>query len=212
MQDTSYADMLAEIGELEASAKKEALCFVDISGVQGGEAQEAAAGYGKMLEVVEEVESKQQKGSAGRQQAQRQAAQEKVERRTAEADAEQASRHESIREEVEGIASRMPAPKPKFGELKIKRLDTKKLVLPNLPISDQIRELEQIMAALKENALDGDQMKVARLELAGLKQHVKDMEEELAREKKSLSALDRSLWDMREQRLDEAVSLMRGGA
>ena len=106
----------------------------------------------------------------------------------------------------------MPAPKPKFGELKIKRLDTKKLVLPNLPISDQIRELEQIMAALKENALDGDQMKVARLELAGLKQHVKDMEEELAREKKSLSALDRSLWDMREQRLDEAVSLMRGGA
>ena len=97
--------MLAEIGELEASAKKEALCFVDISGVQGGEAQEAAAGYGKMLEVVEEVESKQQKGSAGRQQAQRQAAQEKVERRTAEADAEQASRHESIREEVEGIAS-----------------------------------------------------------------------------------------------------------
>jgi hypothetical protein len=210
LPDVSYAEMLTVIEGLEAGAKRGELCLIDISKVAGSEKQAAAPGYGKMLDMAEGVEAKPQKGTAARQQSAKQAV-ERENRTAAEGIAEvQQPKRESIKAEMQGIVSGLHEAKPKFNELKIKRMNTKGLVLPGLPISDQIRELEQIVAALKENALDKEQAKVARLELEGLQQVVKDLEDELAKEKKSLGELDRSLWDMRRQRLEEALSLLKG--
>ncbi len=209
MPDVSYADMLTVIEGLEAGAKRGELCLVDISKVAGSGQQAAAPGYGKMLDMAEEVEAKPQKGAAARQQSAKQAV-ERESRTAAEGIAEaQQPKRESIKAEMQGIVSGLHEAKPKFNELKIKRVNTNDLVLPGLPISDQIRELEQIVAALRENALDKEQAKIARLELEGLQQVVNDLEDELAREKRSLSELDRSLWDMRRQRLTEALSLIK---
>ena len=209
MPDASYEGMLTEIERLEAVAKREALCLVDISGVMAGGQEGATAGYGTMLSIVEGVESRPQRGAA-KQQAARQA-QEKEPRRTAGNVGAGQPMREEIKEKMKGIVSGLPEAKTKFGEMRIKRINTKDLVLPNLPISDQIQELEQIVAALNENALNKDQKKVARLEVEGLQQYVQELEEELARENKALSAIDRSLWDMRAQRLNEALALFKKG-
>lgn len=51
---------------------------------------------------------------------------------------------------------------------RITKIQTKKLVLPNLSLQDQIHELEGVLEALDQNALDSDQLKIVRLEIAGV--------------------------------------------
>jgi len=51
---------------------------------------------------------------------------------------------------------------------RISRIQAKKLVLPNLSIQDQMHELEGILDALDQNALDLEQLKIVRLEVAGV--------------------------------------------
>jgi len=51
---------------------------------------------------------------------------------------------------------------------RISKIQTKKLVLPNLSIQDQMHELEGILDALDQNALDLEQLKIVRLEVAGV--------------------------------------------
>jgi hypothetical protein len=202
--------MLTLIERLEAGTKKEELCLVNISGVSESGEQAAPEGYGKLLEIVEAVESKPQKISNAKQQIARQA-QEKEDRKAAEnVGAWQPSSRKDIKEEMGGIANGMPEAKPKFDEMKIKKM-AEDLVLPNLPISDQMQELEQIVSALKEKAFNKEQVKVARTEIEGLQRYVNELGKELKREKKDLSALDKSLWDMRERRLKEAMSLIKKG-
>ena len=68
-----------------------------------------------------------------------------------------------------------------------------------------------IITALKEDAFDDEQMKVVRRELGGLKDYVIELERELKKTNKSLDQLDQSLWEIRDQRLGEALALLRGG-
>ena len=197
--------MLALIEGLEAGAKKEELCLVDISGVSETEQEAPAPGYGRMLAIVDGIEARPQKVMTARQQAAKQ-----EERRAVEVAASgQPSKRGNIKKEMQGIVGGMQEMTPKFTELKMKTADIEDLVLPNLPISDQIQELEQIVAALREKSFDREQIKVARQELEGLKRYVEELDAEMAKEKKTLNELDRSLWNMREHRLREALALIK---
>jgi len=204
--------MLTLIEGLEAGVKREELCMIDLSKVTEGGQQGAAPAYDNMLDIAEEVESKPQRGPSARQQIAKQ-----VNVKVTNAfegrgiGAAQPSKRESIKAEMRGIVSGLQDAKPAFAELRIKKIDTSELMLPNLPISDQIKELERIVSVLKENGLDSEQTKIARLELEGLQQCVKDLKDGMAQGDNILSELDRSLWDMREQRLDEALSLIEKG-
>ncbi|MDE1762229.1 MAG: hypothetical protein KGH59_03620 [Candidatus Micrarchaeota archaeon] len=53
-------------------------------------------------------------------------------------------------------------------EERISKMQTKKLVLPNLSVQDQMHELEGILEALDQNALDAEQLKIVKLEVAGV--------------------------------------------
>ena len=206
--------MLKEMEELEGSAKAEELGFVDISRMFGGKVQAAAPGYRKMLELLEGIESKQKAAERERPQAarQEQAAHAEAGSKTAEVGAGTAANAQRVKEEMHTIIGGLSAPKPKFGELRIKRPNALESVLPNLQISDQIQELERIIAALKKNAFDREQMKIVRTELNDLKDYVGALKKRLRKEGKGLNELDQSLWDIRDSRLGEAISLSKSGA
>ncbi|MDE1827800.1 MAG: hypothetical protein KGH65_01425 [Candidatus Micrarchaeota archaeon] len=53
-------------------------------------------------------------------------------------------------------------------ESRVSKIQTKKLVLPSLSLQDQMHELEGILDALDQNALDAEQLKIVRLEIAGV--------------------------------------------
>jgi hypothetical protein len=210
LQETSYEDMLKAIDALEAGAKRGELGYIDIAGI-GGAGGTAAESYREMLGTVEEIDAKQ-KGFSAIKQAARQT-HEQEERKVAEgakATEQQARRKRAEEAEVKAVAGGMPEAKPRFGALRIKIESDKGLVLPGLQISDQVHELERIVSALRENALNEGQIKIARMEVEGLKRHVLALENELEREGKILGQLDQSLWGMRNQRLDEALALLDG--
>jgi hypothetical protein len=219
--------MLKIIAAMEAGAKKEELGYIEISGISGAEGT-VAESYREMLDTVEDIEAKQKGYQVIKPQVVKQA-HEQEERKVVEVpraaekpvekpvDVEKARAAEKLakreraeKEEVKAVASSMPVAKPRFGALKIKAVSDKGLVLPGLQISDQIHELERIVAALKENAFDQEQIKITRMETEGLEREVLELKKELRREGKKLSPLEQSLWDMRDLRLDEVSALLSG--
>jgi hypothetical protein len=203
--------MVKVIEGLEKGAKAKELSYIDISGMLGNKAGAGAAEYGKMLEVVEGMESKQ-KGGAERQQAAKQAQQAQgLEANKLKQGGAPSAGNERVKEEMQKMIGGLPEIRPKFGEFKIRRTNAGDLVLPNLPISDQIQELERIIAVLKENVLNKEQRATIGTELEGLDRYVRKLKKESAKEKKGRSKSDQSLWEMRDQRLREAGSLFRSG-
>lgn len=72
------------------------------------------------------------------------------------------------------------------------------LVLPNLPVADQVGELERIADGLREGAFSEDQLEIVREELRGLSRAAKG-----ARQGDELSKL-------RDSRLSDALQLLEG--
>jgi hypothetical protein len=223
LEETSYNDMLKVIDALEASAKKAELVYIDMSEVKEGTEGVATESYREMLKTVEDIESRQ-KGSQVFKQTVKQAPQAQEVQKPVEAvkkpvevakkpmwaarTVQPAKREREEREEIRAVAGKMPEAKPRFKGIRIKPASDKNLVLPGLQISDQVHELERIVSALKEHLLDDDQIKVARMEIEGLKRNVMDLKRELQRDNMSLSQLEQTLWDMRDQRLGEAEELL----
>jgi len=165
-----------------------------------------------MLELLEGIEAKQR--GVERPQRAAQAAREEA-RKTAETAGPgpgTAAVEGRMKEEMHTIIGGLSPTKPNFKEIKMKRPNAPKTVLPNLQISDQIQELERIITALRENVLDKEQMKIVKLELAGLKDYINKLRKEIEKEGKSLNELDQSLWAIRDQRLEEAIILSKSGA
>ncbi|MGC8687487.1 MAG: hypothetical protein ACP5RM_02180 [Candidatus Micrarchaeia archaeon] len=107
-----------------------------------------------------------------------------------------------------GSIVRNLGPIKKLGGIKIKRVNTSQLVLPNLTLADQIAELERIIEGLKENVFDNEHMQIVVEELTGLNQVVNDMKKKGTASK---SELEQSLINLRDERLIEALALLPGG-
>jgi hypothetical protein len=114
-----------------------------------------------------------------------------------------------MQDELKKIIAELPKTTPKFNPVKIKPISSNGIVLPSLQTSDQLHELEHIISALKESSFDKEQIGIVKLELGGLDRHVRELKKELLKEKKSLNPLDQSLCDMRDQRLNEALALLK---
>ncbi|MGC8571783.1 MAG: hypothetical protein ACP5RI_02765 [Candidatus Micrarchaeia archaeon] len=91
--------------------------------------------------------------------------------------------------------------------MKIK-INIKDLVLPNLPVSDQISELERIIEGLNEHVFDSEHLEIVAEEVYGLEQYINIMKKAEKGKKKQLSDLERSLEELRDQRLSDAVALL----
>ncbi|MGI0141332.1 MAG: hypothetical protein ACREBF_01625 [Candidatus Micrarchaeales archaeon] len=71
---------------------------------------------------------------------------------------------------------------------------TSKLVLPNLALQDQVNELQGINDALGQNALDAEQIKIVKLEIAGV---------EISRKREKIDASQAAVLAMRDKLLSD---------
>lgn len=94
----------------------------------------------------------------------------------------------------------------------IKRINMKDLVLPSVSMADQISELERIIEGLKENVFDEEHLDIVIQEVYGLSQYVEKTDKDLKKKHVELSQLERSLWQIRDQRLKEATSVLEGAS
>ncbi len=114
--------------------------------------------------------------------------------------------------ELSSIVGRLQQPKqaPLFPEIKLKKkLNMKELVLPNLSIADQISELERIIEGLRENVFDLEQTGIVMQEIYGTEQMVIEERKKLKGKPPSENELEKSLYDIRDQRLTEAAILLQ---
>lgn len=119
--------------------------------------------------------------------------------------AEAVQRHkENIFKELNKVARKFGARQP---SMKKKKIKTEALVLPNLSLTDQIAELERIIEGLNEMVFDQEHLAVITEEIRGLRQTAVD--EAKAKRRDKLNSLEQSLWDLRNQRLTDAILLIQ---
>ncbi|MCL4372229.1 hypothetical protein M1373_02835 [Candidatus Marsarchaeota archaeon] len=105
----------------------------------------------------------------------------------------------------------VPQPQPQK-KLKIKiKYNENDLVLPKLSIADQISELERIIEGLKEHVFDEGHMEVVMQEVYGLSAHIDKSSKDLRKRRITLNETEQSMWNMRNQRLQEAMNLIAAG-
>ncbi len=116
---------------------------------------------------------------------------------------------EAVQEMKEATAE---MPSKQMIKASIKRINMKDLVLPSVSMSDQISELERIIEGLKENVFDEEHLDIVIQEVYGLSQYVEKADKDLKKRHIELSQLERSLWQIRDQRLKEATAILSGAS
>jgi uncharacterized protein YoaH (UPF0181 family) len=122
----------------------------------------------------------------------------------------QKKQREAVSKELGQIVGRIGAGVTQFGEMGRKRINIKDLVLPSLSLADQISELERIIEGLKQQIFDGEHMEIVAQEVYGLRQYIQDTKRRGGggAGAESPGELERSLRDIRDQRIDEAITLI----
>lgn len=118
-----------------------------------------------------------------------------------------AKKRESVANELSQMAKRLASMTPDIQEFTRKKINTKDLVLPTLSIADQISELERIIEGLNERVFDAEHIKVVSQEVYGLRQVVAGQKKKM-KPREGTQSLEQSLWELRDQRLNEASSLL----
>lgn len=124
----------------------------------------------------------------------------------------EAQRKQSAAAELSSIVGRLQRPReaPMFPEIRLKKkVNMKDLVLPNLSVADQISELERIIEGLRENIFNDEQFDIVVQEAYGLEQTVIDEKKRLKGRPPSENELEKSLYDIRDQRLTEVATLLQ---
>jgi hypothetical protein len=96
-------------------------------------------------------------------------------------------------------------PLPKFKYMSAKKVDVERMVLPSLSMSDQIAELERIMEGIRENIFDAEHFEIVMEEVYSLVKSVDDRKKRMKKSGANVSALEQSLWLLRDRRLEEAI-------
>ncbi|MDE1833285.1 MAG: hypothetical protein KGH58_02600 [Candidatus Micrarchaeota archaeon] len=228
MED-NYEQLLKVVSTVEGAAKPQEVNFIDTSGIGVEIASTQRPRYADMLKLIYGIESKmlaEMKQQAAHPQARAQqevqVQQEKISiaqriepkmqmprpnirigaavSRGLKGMEEIAARREAAARELGAFArEELGAIESRVKTVRIKRINTRSLVLPNLSVSDQIVELERIAEGLKENVFDQDQLSVVRDEVLGLNQVVRESPQ-------SQDALSQA----RDQRLKEVMSMFNG--
>jgi len=113
---------------------------------------------------------------------------------------------QAAEKEIREIISRIPLQKHR---IEVRHVNIKDLVLPSLSISDQVSELERIIEGLRASAFDQDHLSVVAEEVYGLRQEVNRLVREMKKKQAEMNPLDKTLWTMREERLNDAVLLLK---
>ncbi|MGC8652114.1 MAG: hypothetical protein ACP5UH_02595 [Candidatus Micrarchaeia archaeon] len=227
-----YKDMLGMAEDIEEASAKSAVGFVDISKVEA--APSSGVTYDELLNKITRIYSGRVREERPPKEAQRPAhiitaglaqaaySQPQVPARQVPpavqapfqnaAKPQQAPRAQSSEEEAKKAKLELGAVIKKLGSaakipaFRTRQVNISELVLPNLALTDQIAELERIIEGLKENVFDKEHMAIVQEELYGLNQVVNSSKRQGKQVPKS--ELEGSLFELRDQRLAEALVLL----
>ncbi|MEM0149620.1 MAG: hypothetical protein QXW10_01850 [Candidatus Micrarchaeaceae archaeon] len=229
-----YKDMLNVIGNIEKNAAKVEASTIDITPIMNS-SQAQNVSYSELLQKLSKVESKeyekhiirekpkpahiitagleqaaysQPQVYAPARQAEGQAAARQVQPALRQQAVQPPSEAEARRAKIElGSIVKKLGSAAKLPQFRVKHVNASELVLPNLTLADQIAELERIIEGLKEGVFDMEHMEIVKEEVYGLSEIVGEMKKKGAQPAKS--ELEKSLFDLRDQRLSDAVALLK---
>jgi hypothetical protein len=234
-----YSELVDKVVQVEKESAKPDVDFVDTSAISQEEAQAEAQKirtYAEFISFIESIEGKaiiprrvMEVGKPQTPQAQVQTQQQVPSSpqliaagvtQTMHAMGETAPRaqaqQESVKrqklavaQELSELAGKLSSIKAPLSALTRKRINVKDLVLPSLSIPDQVSELERIIEGLHENVFDSEHLEIVRQEVYGLEQVTEDGRAAVKRGKVQLTSLDQSMWTLRDQRLVDAMSLLK---
>ncbi len=196
-----YSELLALVRGIEAAAKKEPVDRVSSDISSGSSVERRPRAFSEMLAELSAIE-----GSQSRQVQQTTARSGMFVRPIPMAAPVPEAHMRAAAGELSAIASavaadrKAPQPEPEF-----KRQRSANLVLPNLSAADQLSELEKIIESIKNRVFDNNQMEIVRDEVFGLYDSMKG-----ANAAGNAGGADPSLLALRDKRLSEALSLLKG--
>ncbi|MEM0154487.1 MAG: hypothetical protein QW814_01480 [Methanothrix sp.] len=200
---SEYEQVVAYIKDIEASSQKPAQVSINISKLFDAPENSSPHTYLDLLNKIDSIES-----SRGGQRIRSQKTVPKESQLIASG-VEQASKAATV-PTAEQQSFEVPESKPQY-KIKVK-FNEKDLVLPKLSIADQISELERIIEGLKEQVFDENHKEIVLQEIYGLSAYMEKSSKDLRKRKITLNQTEQSLWALRQQRLDEAMSLINAGA
>ena len=201
-----YDELAETVSNIDAasSATERAAIKIDVSGLfSSGQPQKVK--YDDLLAKIEGVESRRAIFGA-----QKSAQQPQPEMRGGKSPFE-----EQVEKAVTPAAGgpqadlQVPQTPAALKGIKVKKVSLKDLVLPNLSLPDQVSELERIIESVREGVLDREHIDVVKQEVYGLYYFIELQRKQVAKEKKKLNTLEQSMWNLRDQRLIDAISALK---
>ncbi|MEM3984713.1 MAG: hypothetical protein QXJ35_01950 [Candidatus Micrarchaeaceae archaeon] len=216
---STYDDLVKYLKELEGKATQSPRSTIDLSPLFNMKSEGSKITYIDMVNLIDSLESRKpirgvegQKIAphmevAGVTQAQySQMGQVATPQKTAAMEQPLAGKSAAAGAEVADLTREINVPRIKGFD--IKKINESDLVLPNLSMADQISELEKILEGLKENVFDDKHIGVVIEELYGLADVTNQEKRRLKKNRISMSQLEQSLWALRDDRLNTAISLL----
>ncbi len=217
-----YARLVSRISEMEKTATRPDTAYVNITSIFSVGQKPPPRPYADLLKAIDEIESKKPAAKEAPRERGPIAAvpvsarsQENDERQEPRETVETAE-YPGLQEAMAGVQEAEEAKPSRLSRLASigrtkARIDTSKLVLPNLQLSDQITEIERIIDGLKQGAFDKEHVQVVIEEVYGLKQAVDDQKKDRRGHAKAMTSAEQALWNMRDKRIANAIILLQKG-
>jgi hypothetical protein len=196
----NYKDMINTVEEIENSATKVEFNTIEISGIEDTAAQKHKPQFQLLLSLAMQIEGGHQKEQPKTQQEPSAQAYAKVQR---------PQPTKEVKDEISAFANKLDSndTRQPIGPFEPQQEKGSEIMLQNLSISDQISELERIIDGLKGQSLDYEKKEEIKKEVYSLNKEV--IEEIMKGTKKAASKTEQDLIRLRDQRLNEAVALLK---
>jgi len=231
--DDEYSQILKLIKDVEASYAIKEVAFVNVLDITGGKStREQKPDYQEVMQLVYSVEPVHaERRAVQRVMQQPQAAAGYTEAQANQPIAEEQQPPEQpattaqtiigiekeilptvqavklkAEKEIKEIVSRIPGV---MSTMSFRRINVKDLVLPTLSISDQVSELERIIDGLRASMFDREHLAIVVQEVYGLRQEANRAARELKKSRIEPNPTNQMLLSMREQRLNDAIALLK---
>ncbi len=218
---TSYDDLVKLVTSIESGASVKTQSTVNITNVTAGNVNVRGAGYGQLLDQIERAsfetphKPKEEKEhirlettAAPTVKPAPAAAAAQVQAFAPPAyEAEHARLKEKAKQELAEVTGALKTG-PTIEEAQMS-INMKDLVLPNLPMAEQVPELEKIIEGIRGKIFDNDQLTVLTQELRGLQIEIAKERATIQKGNVELQGSEKEMWAVREQRLSEALALVK---
>jgi hypothetical protein len=201
----SYPELLKIVEALESSTSVQAQGTINIGNVLAGSTGLRGAGYEQMLALIDKTAFEGLRKPKEEREHIRQAA---AQAAAPAYEAAQAELKERAWHELSAITGTLSKIEPRIEEVQVS-MNLKNLVLPNLPMAEQVPELERVIEGMRGNIFNDEQIATLRKELRGLRAEIRREKAAMRKSKAEPTDSEKEMWAVREQRLAEALVMVK---